>query len=183
VARVVAEGVAARDPMAGLVRIGIDEISYKKRHRYITIAVDHDSGKLVWAAPGRDRKTLAGFFEKLGETRCAAITLVSADAAQWIADEVDANCPNAVLRADAIHIVAWAGDALDQVRRDTWNTARDSGLGAHARDLKGARYALWKNRRKPHRPEEDQAGVGGESEPPPLPGLPTQRAVTLCVNL
>ena len=145
VARVVAEGVAARDPLAGLVRIGIDEISYKKGHRYITIVVDHDSGKLVWAAPGRDRKTLAGFFNQLGESRCAAITLVSADAAQWIADEVGANCPNAVLCADAFHIVAWAGDALDEVRRDTWNTARHSGLGAHARDLKGARYALWKN--------------------------------------
>jgi len=43
--------------------------------------VDHDSGRLAWAAPGRDRKTLAKFFDALGETRCAAITHVSADAA------------------------------------------------------------------------------------------------------
>jgi transposase len=78
VARVVADGVAARDPLEGLRRIGIDEISYKKGHRYITIVVDHDTGQLVWAAPGRDRKTLAAFFTALGETRCAAITHVSA---------------------------------------------------------------------------------------------------------
>jgi len=96
VTRVLAEGVAARDPLQGLRRIGIDEISYKKGHRYITTVVDHDTGRLVWAAPGRDRKTLDAFFTALGETRCAAVTHVSADAAQWIADEVAAHCPNAV---------------------------------------------------------------------------------------
>lgn len=145
VARVVAEGVAARDPLAGLARIGIDEISYKKGHRYITIVVDHDTGRLVWAAPGRDRKTLGGFFAALGSDRCAAITYVSADAAAWIADEVAAKCPNAVRCADPFHVVAWATDALDEVRRETWNTARKTGMSVHARDLKGARYALWKN--------------------------------------
>ncbi len=128
VARVVADGVAARDPLAGLRRIGIDEISYKKGHRYITIVVDHDTGRLVWAAPGRDRKTLALFFTALGEARCAALTHVSSDAAPWIAEEVTAHCPNAVRCADAFHIVAWAGDALDQVRRDTWNAARKGGM-------------------------------------------------------
>ena len=145
VSRVVAEGAAQRDPLAGLARIGIDEISYKRGHRYITLVVDHDSGRLVWAAPGRDRKTLAKFFDALGETRCAAITHVSADAATWIADEVADKCPNAVRCADPFHIVAWATDALDEVRRETWNTARKEGLGGHARDLKHARYALWKN--------------------------------------
>ena len=145
VTRVVAEGVAARDPLEGLRRSGIDEISYKKGHRYITIVVDHDTGRLVWAAPGRDRKTLSSFFTALGESRCAAVTHVSADAAQWIADEVALHCPSAVRCADAFHIVAWAGDALDQVRRDTWNAARKGGMSVHARDLKGARYALWKN--------------------------------------
>jgi len=123
----------------------IVEISYKKGHRYITIVVDHDTGRLVWAAPGRDRKTLSAFFTALGERRCAAVTHVSADAAQWIADEVALHCPNAVRWADPFHIVAWAGDALDQVRRDTWNAARKGGMSVHARDLKGARYALWKN--------------------------------------
>ena len=81
--------------------------------------VDHDTGRLVWAAPGRDRKTLKAFFTALGQTRCAAVTHVLADAAQWLADEVAVNCPNAVRCADAFHIVSWAGDALDQVRRDT----------------------------------------------------------------
>jgi transposase len=46
---------------------------------------------------------------------------------------------------DAFHLVKWVTDAVDEVRRETWNEARRSGMKAHARDLKGARYALWKN--------------------------------------
>jgi len=53
--------------------------------------------------------------------------------------------PNAIRCADPFHIVAWATEALDEVRRETWNTARKEGLSAHARDLKHAPYALWKN--------------------------------------
>jgi transposase len=48
IARVVTDGRAAHDPFCGLRRIGIDEISYKRRHRYLTVVVDHDSGRLVW---------------------------------------------------------------------------------------------------------------------------------------
>jgi transposase len=145
VARVVDDARAAVDPFDGLVRIGIDEISYKRGHRYLTVVVDHDSGRLVWAAKGHDRKTLEGFFELLGEPRCALIRQVSCDAAEWIADVVEARCGNATICLDAFHLVRWVTDALDEVRRETWRTARREGMTAHARDLKHARYALWKN--------------------------------------
>jgi len=145
VARVVDEARAEVDPFDGLVRIGIDEISYKRGHRYLTVVVDHDSGRLVWAAKGRDKKTLEGFFDALGDQRCAQIRLVSCDAAEWIGDVVRARCEGATVCLDAFHLVRWVTDALDEVRRETWNDARRSGMKAHARDLKGARYALWKN--------------------------------------
>ncbi len=145
IGRVVADAREAADPFDGLRRIGIDEISHKRGHRYLTVVVDHDSGRLVWAAPGRDRATLAQFFDLLGEDRCGAITLVSADAAEWIATVVAERCPNATLCADAFHMVMWATDALDVVRRETWNTARKVGLAGRASQLKGCRYALWKN--------------------------------------
>jgi transposase len=48
----VADIEASVDRLEGLRRIGIDEISYKKGHRYITVVIDHDSKRLVWAAPG-----------------------------------------------------------------------------------------------------------------------------------
>jgi transposase len=48
--------------------------------------VDHDTGRLVWATPGRDKATLDGFFDALdgsGKGRCAQISHVSADGADW----------------------------------------------------------------------------------------------------
>ena len=145
VARIVGEARSLVDPFDGLRRIGIDEISYKRGHRYLTVVVDHDSGRLIWAAPGRDKKTLEAFFDLVGDERCTKIRLVSADAADWIGTVVADRCPNAELCLDAFHVVKWATDALDVVRRDTWNEARRAGMAPHARDLKGARYALWKN--------------------------------------
>ncbi len=82
----------------------------------------------------------------LGVERCTVI-----DRAEF---DVDAHCPNAVLCADPVHIVAWATDALDHLRRDTWNTARHSGLAGHARDLKGARYPVTPPTRKRHENRE-----------------------------
>ena len=147
------------DRFENLTRIGIDEVSYKKGHRYLTVAVDHDTGRLLWAAPGHDRETLAEFFHLLGPERCAKIALVSADAAPWIKAAVDEHCPNAIRCADPFHVVAWATEALDEERRAAWNNAagRVRGLPRHqrvharayssgaAKDLKHARYALWKN--------------------------------------
>ncbi|HDH24779.1 MAG TPA: ISL3 family transposase [Actinobacteria bacterium] len=145
VTRVVADAEEATDRFANLRRIGIDEISYKRGHKYLTVVVEGDTGVLLWAHPGRDRKTLERFFDRLGTERCAEITLVSADAAEWIANVVAARCENVELCLDPFHIVAWATKALDEVRREVWNAARRDGQKAVARDLKGARYALWKN--------------------------------------
>ena len=145
VTRVVAEAWAANDPFDGLRRIGIDEISYKKGHRYLMVVVDHDTGRLVWAAPGHDKATLARFFDVLGAERCAQIRLVSADAAEWIGELARERCGHATVCLDPFHVVAWATEALDVVRRQVWNTARRCGASGHAKDLKGARYALWKN--------------------------------------
>lgn len=145
VTRVVADAEANTDRFANLRRIGIDEISYKRGHKYLTVVVDHDTGVLLWAHPGRDQKTLEKFFDRLGEERCAQITLVSADAAEWIALVVAARCRNAELCLDPFHIVAWATKALDEVRREVWNAARKGGQKTLAKDLKGARFALWKN--------------------------------------
>jgi transposase len=143
--RVVARDRSRVDPFDGLVRIGINEISYKKGHRYLMVVVDHGSGRLVWAKAGHDRATLRAFFEALGPDRCQRIRLVSCDAAEWIADETRANCSGVIVCIDPFHVAQWATDALDVVRRSTWNDARKKGMTAEARQLKGARFALWRN--------------------------------------
>jgi transposase len=73
VERVGGEARARSDPLAGLVRIGIDEISHRKGQRYITVVLDHVSVRLVWAAEGRSEATLETFFDALGPQRAAAI--------------------------------------------------------------------------------------------------------------
>jgi len=133
------------DLLDGLERIGIDEISHRKGQRYLTVVVDHHSGRLVWAAAGRDRKTVLAFFDALGEERCKQIELVSCDMASWIAGPVAERCPDAVRCVDPFHVIQLATDALDQVRREVWNEARRQGNMELARDLKGARFAVWKN--------------------------------------
>jgi transposase len=163
ISRVWADTAAGFDALAGLQRVGIDEISYKRRHKYLTVVVDHDSGRLVWAGAGRDRATVRAFFDALeasGEGRCAQITHVSADGAGWIAEVVADRCPEAIRCADPFHVVGWATEALDAVRRDAWNAARRAGATrnhgwAHgrratvatgnAKALRRARFALWKN--------------------------------------
>jgi transposase len=145
ITRVVTEARGRVDPFAQLTRIGIDEVSYRRGQRYLTVVLDHDSGRLIWAAPGRDEKTLQAFFDLLGDERCARILTVSADGASWIAKVVTKRCPQAVLCTDPFHVVQWATDALDEVRREVWNLARHGRQPARARELKNARWVLWRN--------------------------------------
>jgi transposase len=158
ITRVWADTAGQVDLFAGLRRIGIDEISYKRNHKYLTVVVDHDTGRLVWAGVGRDKTTVRAFFDALGPERCAQITHVSADGATWISEVVAERCPDAVRCADPFHVVKWATDALDEVRREAWNTARSHtqararraagqrvGATGHAKALKDSRFALWKN--------------------------------------
>jgi transposase len=163
IARVWAETGGLVDRFAGLRRIGIDEISYRRGRLFLTVVIDHDTGRLVWAGTGQSKATLQTFFDALGPDRCAQITHVSADSAKYIADSVAANCPDAVRVADPFHVVKWANDALGEVRLEAWRDARRA-LRAHPRrrgrparhepahphterlkQLTRARYPLWKN--------------------------------------
>ena len=152
--RVVAEQSARRgDPLAGLRRIGIDELSYRKGQRYITVVVCHDSGRLVWAADGRDKQTVERFFDALGPERCARLELVSSDLGEWITRVVSERCPTATLCLDPYHVDALASSAQDEVRREVWQQARRAGDKTGARWIKGTRWALWK---RPERLSERQ---------------------------
>lgn len=164
VGRIQADIDSQVDRLDGVRRIGIDEISYKRGHKYLTVVVDHDTGRLLWAGVGRDKATLDKFFALLGVERCAQLTHVSADGASWITNSLKTNCSQAVQCADPFHVVAWATEALDKLRRQAWNDARalarteakrtrgrprntEAPRTGHDRAvaLKGARYSLWKN--------------------------------------
>ncbi|HEX8933973.1 MAG TPA: ISL3 family transposase [Pseudonocardiaceae bacterium] len=145
IARVVAERAGQLDRLAGLRRIGIDEISYRKGQRYLLVVVDHNSGRLVWAGKNRTKQTLGRFFDDLGADRAAQLTHVSADGAEWIHDVVTLRAPKALVCLDAFHVVAWATEALDNVRRQMVNRLRAGGHHDEAAAMKGSRWALLKN--------------------------------------
>jgi transposase len=143
--RVMADQSRGRDLLAGVRRLGFDEISVRKGQRYLTVVVDHHSGRLLWAHPGRDRKTVEKFLDLLGDERCQQIKLVSCDDAEWITRPIAERCPDATICLDPFHIVKAATDALDEIRREVWNEARRAGNKQLAKQLKGARFVLWKN--------------------------------------
>ena len=150
VGRAVERVVAADlDPkrLDGLFRIGVDEISWRKHHKYLTLVVDHDRGRVIWGAEGKDAKTLDGFFDELGPTRSALIEAVSMDLGPAYLKSVaaDGHAPQAVVCADVFHLVKLVGDALDEVRRHLWHQLRQLPDDRYAKAFKGSRWALLKN--------------------------------------
>ena len=145
----------------GLSRIGVDETSYKKGHKYITVVINHDTGKVIWAHEGHGKTIFAKFFQLLNKEQRTKIQLVSGDGARWIQECIDEFCSEAKRCIDPFHVVQWATQALGAVRRTAWHDARkstkdmppkrcarpakgspkaDTGAG----DLKGSRFALGK---------------------------------------
>jgi transposase len=128
VAAIVVRVVAAHVDDArldGLYQVGIDEVSYRKGHRYLTVVADHDrDGAVIWAGEGKSGATLARFFDQLGAERAARLGAVSVDLHGAYARVAGARAPQARVCADPFHVVKLANHALDEVRRGEWNAAR-----------------------------------------------------------
>lgn len=132
------------DRLSGLVDIGVDEISWRKHHRYLTLVSDHDSGTIVWGKPGKDADTLEALFDELPDGG-ASIEAVSMDMGPAYARAVRQRAPHAVICFDPFHVVQLATGALETVRRQVWQAARALPDQRIAKTFKGARWALLKN--------------------------------------
>ena len=145
VGRIVQRVVAERldeERLQGLLAIGVDEISYRRHHRYLTSVVDHRSGAIVWCAPGRNSETLRGFFDLLGE-RKSSIKAVSIDMSGGYEKAIREATPQAEVAFDPFHVVRLAQRAVDQVRRDEWN-AHERSHTPKGKWIKGTRWSLLK---------------------------------------
>ena len=142
----IVERVVARlrpdDPLDGLEHIGVDELSYRKHHEYITVVVNHATGRVVWAAPGKSADTLLSFFAALGAERAAKLKTVTMDMSKAYIKAVRAAAPNARIVFDRFHVQRLAHDALDEVRRDQVNFLKGTEDG---QAIKKTRWALQKN--------------------------------------
>ena len=130
------------DPLDGLVEIGVDELSYRKHHEYVTIVTDHVRNRVVWAHPGKNADTLRRFFEELGKERCAKIRTLTIDMSQAYIAAAKEAVPQATLVFDRFHVQRLVHDALDQLRREE---VRSVERPEDKRALKKSRFALQKN--------------------------------------
>jgi transposase len=145
-ARVAADAAAGLDRLDGLRRIGIDEKSWGKgSDKFLVIVRDHDTGRVAWIGERRCQATVEAFFEALGEERARLLTHVSADGAEWIHPVVREKAPQAKLCLDAFHVVKWAGEKLDELRRRIAAELRAAGRGDEAAALGTGMWALRKD--------------------------------------
>lgn len=132
VTRVVADQLdAAR--LAQVYRIGVDEVSYRKGHRYLTVVADHDrDGAVIWAGEGKSAATLEAFYDELGAAGCAQLQAVSMDLGAAFKKATDHRTPHARQCVDPFHLIALANEAINKARRWAWNLERDKARAATA---------------------------------------------------
>lgn len=174
----------------GLVNIGVDETSYRKGHNYITVVVNHDTNTVVWMHDGHGKKVFSEFFKSLNDEQLASIKTISGDGARWIDECMSEYVPHAVRCTDPFHVVTWANEMLNDLRRETWRERRQAaqeemqkaknctdskesaghknlgqGMKAVADKVKGALYALGKNPENLTKGQEETLTVIAASEP------------------
>ena len=113
--------------LEGLTHIGVDELSYRRHHEYVTVVVDHTTQRIVWAKKGKNAATLTAFFDELGPARVATLEAVTIDMSAAYIKAVTEASPHAQITFDHFHVQRLAHDALDEVRR-----AEVRGTATHA---------------------------------------------------
>lgn len=134
-------GLTAPARLEGLTVIGIDELSYRKHHKFVTIVTDHIRGVVVWSSEGKSAETAGKFFAELGPERCAQLTAVTLDMSAAFIKAIRQWAPTAKLVFDRFHVQRLAHDALDEVRRSLLREAEEE----ERKEIKGTRWTLQKN--------------------------------------
>jgi transposase len=131
--------VRSEHAVRGLKSLGVDEISYKKRHRYATLVYDLDRACVVWVGEGKGRETIDRFFnDHLSGGQKKRILWASSDMSSAYTEAIKAHCPNATLVIDRFHLVKALNEAVDEVRKEQWRE-----LGPEQRrSVKGLRWLL-----------------------------------------
>lgn len=126
----------------GLKCIGIDEVSYKKRHKYVTVVYDLERSCVLWVGPGKDREAIDTFFNnELSDYQKKQIRWACCDMSETFIGAIKEHCPNAKLVLDRFHIAKALNDAVDDVRKEQWRTVS----GDERKALKGIRWILFRN--------------------------------------
>ncbi|MCK5213901.1 MAG: ISL3 family transposase [Candidatus Omnitrophica bacterium] len=104
--------------------ISVDEVAWKKHHRYLTNVVDVDEKVVTWNEKGRKSKVLNKYYESLGEDNCQKIESVSLDGAKTYISSSKKHAVNALIVLDRFHAVQKVNNAIDHVRKNELRKAR-----------------------------------------------------------
>src|SRR3990172_9210842 len=121
--------------------IGIDELSRRKGHVYVTNVYDLTNKSLLWSGEGRDKGTLEKFFAEYGEVLKSCVQGVCCDMGQPYVDILEEKLPEATLVFDKFHLIRHLNDAVDAVRRQEAAELKKK----DPEELKGTRYIWLKN--------------------------------------
>ena len=124
----------------GLRWIGVDEVSRTGGRVYFTIVTDLVTGRVVWVGDGKGKRPLEEFFKALGGKRCKKIQGVVSDLARGYLEAIAQAIPHAKHVLDRFHIIQWANEALNEIRRRLFGSAPKRGTLGQA--LKAKKWML-----------------------------------------
>ena len=121
-------GLANRS-LEGIRAIGVDELAWKKGHKYLTLVyqIDHGRRRLLHIARERTAASFNTFFDMLGDERAKEILFVASDMWRAFLNVVRARCSDAIHVLDRFHVAQLLSKAVDTVRRDEMRDLRAVG--------------------------------------------------------
>ena len=122
-------------------RIGIDEISIGKHHRYLTVVLDLDTGAIIFVAEGKGASSLDSFFRRIRRSK-ATIEAVAMDMSKAYIAAVTEHLPKASIVFDHFHVIKLYNETLTKLRRSLYYKEKTK-EGRSV--LKGTRWLLLKN--------------------------------------
>jgi transposase len=142
VERVVKWGLEHR-PLEGIKAIGVDEVLWRRGHKFLTVVYQIDDGcrRLLWVGQDRTVKTLLRFFRQFGSQRTKQLQFVCSDMWKPFLKVIAKKAAQAVHVLDRFHIMANMNKAIDEVRAKEAKKLKAKGMGEV---LKGARWVLLK---------------------------------------
>jgi transposase len=112
------------NPPPGAANISVDEVSYRKHHRYLTNVIDVDEKVLIWNSKGRRAEVLDKYYKAIGQDNCQGIESVALDGAKTYISSSKKYAVNALIVLDRFHASQKVNGAVDRVRKEELAKAR-----------------------------------------------------------
>lgn len=135
-------GLLRKRKLDGITHLGIDEVSERKGHRYLTLVTDLNAHRVIWVGPGREKRTLRRFFRWFGRERIRRLRVVVIDMHDPYELEIAVQAPRAVIVYDRFHVMKQLNQAVDLIRRRVQGQIP----GPDRRAIKNKRYVILKAR-------------------------------------